>query len=70
MTLTPDSVNAPLSEPALKEQVVYFKAPPAYYGNLLTAYGGNLNFTILYTQGLFGKLKSEFSALTIFSCAM
>jgi hypothetical protein len=40
------------------QKVVYFSAPPVYLGNKLVAYGGALNYTIFYTTGLFGTLRS------------
>ncbi|KAK3929045.1 Laminin subunit alpha [Frankliniella fusca] len=49
-----EGVAADLSDEEVREKVVFFKAPPNFYGNVLTAYGGNLNFTLFYTTGLFG----------------
>ncbi|XP_034947491.1 laminin subunit alpha [Chelonus insularis] len=38
-----------------RNNIVYFSAPGNYLGKKLTSYGGTLNYTIYYTDGLFGK---------------
>ncbi|XP_063239907.1 laminin subunit alpha [Bacillus rossius redtenbacheri] len=35
-------------------KVVYLSAPAAYLGNRLTSYGGQLNYSVYYTTGLYG----------------
>lgn len=40
---------------ALEDKIIYFQAPEKFLGNKLTSHGGDLNFTLLYTNGLFGK---------------
>jgi hypothetical protein len=52
------SIGVDLTSDDTHQKVVYFSAPPAYLGNKLAAYGGALNYTIFYTTGLFGTLRS------------
>jgi len=52
------SIGVDLTSDDTHRKVVYFSAPPAYLGNKLAAYGGALNYTIFYTTGLFGTLRS------------
>ena len=52
------SIGVDLTSDDTHQKIVYFSAPPAYLGNKLTAYGGALNYTIFYTTGLFGTLRS------------
>ncbi|XP_026292152.1 laminin subunit alpha [Frankliniella occidentalis] len=47
-------VVADLTDAEAVDKVVFFKAPQIFYGNMLTAYGGNLNYTLFYTTGPFG----------------
>lgn len=49
-----EGIVADLTDSEAFEKVVFFKAPKMYLGNMLTAYGGNLNYTIFYTTGIFG----------------
>ena len=59
MQLDPgQSIGVDLTSDDTHQKVVYFSAPPAYLGNKLVAYGGALNYTIFYTTGLFGTLRS------------
>lgn len=50
-----DGLIADLTDKDAFDKVTFFKAPRNYYGNMLTAYGGNLNYTLFYTTGLFGE---------------
>lgn len=52
-----EGIVADLTDSEATEKVVFFKAPTSYYGNMLTAYGGRLNFTVFYTTGTFGKCQ-------------
>jgi len=52
------SIGVDLMSDDTHQKVVYFSAPPAYLGNKLVAYGGVLNYTIFYTTGPFGTLRS------------
>ncbi|CAH0382822.1 unnamed protein product [Bemisia tabaci] len=44
---------------ALEDKIIYFQAPEKFLGNKLTSHGGDLNFTLLYTNGLFGNAISQ-----------
>lgn len=49
-------IGADLSLQEIHGRIVYFVAPDIYLGNKLTSYGGNLNYIVFYTTGLFGKV--------------
>lgn len=55
-----DGIVADLTDKEAFDKVVFFKAPKSFYGNMLTAYGGNLNYTVFYTTGLFGMTPVKF----------
>ncbi|XP_034231739.1 laminin subunit alpha isoform X3 [Thrips palmi] len=50
-----EGIVADLTDSEAVDKVVFFKAPRSYYGNMLTAYGGKLNYTVFYTTGTFGN---------------
>lgn len=55
------SVGADFSFEDLSNKTVYFAAPAIYLGKKITAYGGELNYTIYYTIGPNGEFLKDFS---------
>ncbi|KAG8228153.1 hypothetical protein J437_LFUL002807 [Ladona fulva] len=48
-------IQSDLTMDELINRIAYFVAPDSYLGNRLTSYGGVLNYTIIYSSGLFGE---------------
>lgn len=50
------TVTAELTSDDIISKIVHFSAPEDYLGRKLHAYGGHLKYSVLYNNGVFGKI--------------